>query len=212
MMMCCTVNDFKQLKAILSLLFSFVAAPYAVAQDTIIVPHPITAYINFAGGFNTINGLGGVQVEYFVSRRTSVIGGGGLGSWGIKTGVGSRFYLNDHAGAAFGCYYTFASGIDQVKLQDVEVINAQGIPETRSVDLRLLRLHAINLSMLYVFPLGKHHNRFFVEYGYSIPLQGKRDRHYQLKEPLILDKSTREVLRLLQPGGLTFSLGLSFPF
>lgn len=182
------------------------------AQDTIVLPHPTKAYVNFAGGINTCNGLGGVQVEYFVGKQVSVFGAGGIGTWGLKMGAGTRLYMYDHAGPALAVSYATASGLQQLKLQEVQVINAQGIPEIRSVDLELFRLHTINISVLEMFPMGKKHNRFFLEAGYSIALQGKKDTNYRVLEPLILNETTKQALRLLQPGGLMLSMGFSFPF
>lgn len=202
----------RRILSFILVIIGFLVCTNVSAQDTIVLPHPIKAYVNFAGGINTCNGLGGVQVEYFVGKQVSLIGAGGIGSWGLKMGAGARMYMYDHAGPALAVSYATASGLQQLKLQDVAVINAQGIPEVRSVDLELFRLHTINISVLEMFPMGKKHNRFFLEAGYSIALQGKKDSNYRILEPLILDESTKQALRLLQPGGLMLSMGFSFPF
>jgi hypothetical protein len=182
------------------------------AQDTIVVPHPVKAYLNMAGGINSCNGLGGLQVEYYVQQRLSVIVAGGLGSWGLKFAGGARFYLKDRLGPAASLSYSSSTGIKQIKISDMEVINQQGVKEVRSVDFLLRPLQTINIGLLQVWRLGQEHNRFYIEAGYSIPLQGKSDRNYGLLEPLVITNEAKRNLRMFQPGGWMLSMGFSFPF
>lgn len=165
-----------------------------------------------AGGFNSCNGLGGLQAEYYVDRQISIVAAGGLGSWGLKISGGARFYLRDRLGPAMAISYSSSSGLKQLKIMDMEVINQQGIKEIRSVDFKLNQLHTINLSLLQVWRLGQEHNRFYIEAGYSIPLAGKKASHYSLKEPLIISENAKRNLRFFQPGGLMLCMGFSFPF
>lgn len=185
---------------------------YAQKSDTLIIPHPVKAYLNLAGGINSCNGLGGLQVEYFIHHRMSVIAAGGLGSWGLKFAGGARVYLKDRLGPAASVSYSSSSGIKQIKVSDMEVINQQGVKEVRSVDFLLRPLQTINLSVLQVWRLGQEHNRFYIEAGYSIPLQGKSSANYSLLEPLVITNLAKRNLRLLQPGGLMLNMGFSFPF
>ncbi len=68
------------------------------------------------------------------------------------------------------------------------------------------------MAAYYFWSLGKRHNRFYVDAGYSVPLQTARFKQVfppGQSEPVI-NSGARDMLRNFSPGGLMIGVGFSF--
>lgn len=178
------------------------------AQDTIIVEPPAKTYLCPSGGINNSSGLAGLQVEHFVHKKVSLLGAGGIGSWGYKFTGGTRYFFRDRFGPGLGVSFSTATGLKEVKLQNMEVINSLNEVEMRSVDFELKPVYMLNLSYIRSWHVGKEDNRINLELGYSVPLSSKSAANYRLKENLRLTETSQQVMNFIQPGG--FIIGLAY--
>lgn len=180
----------------------------STAQDTIVVEPPAKTYFCPSGGINNSSGLAGLQVEHFVHKKVSLLTAVGLGSWGYKFTGGARYFFRDRFGPGLGISFSTATGLKEVKLQNIEVINSQNEKETRSVYFELKPVYMLNLSYIRSWHVGKKDNRINLELGYSIPLSSKSAANYRLKENLVLTETSQQVMNFIQPGG--FIIGLAY--
>ena len=165
-----------------------------------------TTYLGFGTGLNNSCGLIGLNFEQFVAGRFSFIGAAGIGSWGYKTAIGARYYLNGKTGKALGISFSNAGGLDNFEPDNVKIIqNGQEVDSKGKFNL--LPVQQINVTWIRMWQVGKT-NRMGIELGYSINISGK-DNVTGVDVPKLTDGS-RDNFNILQPGGLLF--GFSFNF
>ncbi|MFN5663935.1 MAG: hypothetical protein ACK4XL_06950 [Bacteroidota bacterium] len=169
------------------------------------VPEKIT-YLGFGTGINNSCGLIGLNLEQFVAGRISVFGAAGIGSWGFKTAIGGRYYLDGKTGKAIGVSFSNASGLTDFEPGNVKILeNGQEVDSKGKFNL--LPVQQINITWIRMWHVGKT-NRMGIELGYSINISGK-DNVTGADVPKLTDES-RDNFNFLQPGGLIF--GFSFNF
>lgn len=159
----------------------------------------------FLGGGLSLNDYGfGACIEIPVISKLSIYGNAGLGGWGTKLGVGIHFYFSKTPyRSAFSIGYATASGLEDFETQ--LQVYPSGLTETVILDLH--RAGSLNFRYSYNFRLGKKH-KFVLTAGYAVPLS---TNPYELKtKGVTLSETSKQVLDLLQPGGLIF--GFKFMF
>jgi hypothetical protein len=163
-------------------------------------------YLGFGSGLNNSCGLIGLNLEQFVAGRISVFGAAGIGSWGFKTAIGGRYYLDSKTGKAIGVSFSNASGLTDFEPGNVKILeNGQEVDSKGKFNL--LPVQQINITWIRMWQAGKT-NRIGIELGYSINLSGK-DKVTGPDVPKLTDES-KEAFNIVQPGGLI--IGLTFNF
>lgn len=162
-------------------------------------------FLGVGHGINNHCGIVGGLLEFAPLKKFSLVGGFGLGSWGIKTALGIRYYNRGFPHKLFyGLTYTSAGG-----MQDYEI----EIETTRSkkelVQMDLNRARNLALSIGYQWRLFKN-GRLNCEIGYSVPLQEKA---YSVVTPGVeLTEGSENIMQFKTPGGLVIGLGFSIGF
>ena len=172
------------------------------AKKTDATQKPV-CYIGFGGGLNNPCGIFGFDFNIALAPHVTLDAGAGTSTWGNKLYVGSKYYLDEpQRGWAFGGGLTFNSGIENMKLKDMETVNGK-----REVILNLKPQTNIYVAASKYWKLGRRNNRFFLTMGYSVPM--KTVKYQQTFGPELTDTGER-VIKTLAPGGLMFGWGFSF--
>jgi hypothetical protein len=163
-------------------------------------------YIGAGVGINNISGMVGILAEVKVVKNFSLTGGLGIGPWGYKVSLQSRYYRNIPKGVFYGLGLSTASGSKDTQMQlMVEPDKPDNV--LQKVDMDLLRVYNINLSIGYQFRLGRK-TRLGFEIGYSVPLQTE---FYTIDDPsIVLTKESEATMSTWSPGGLIFGISFSF--
>lgn len=167
----------------------------------------ISSHLTISGGINSNTGLVGMQFEQKISEPFSIYAGAGLGTWGYKLSAGTRYYLGGAIGSAFGFGIAHATGVEGVSGKFDVIENNQTVSKDITYDLKPISL--LHVSWLRYWTMGKR-NRFNIELGYSLPLFSSPESNYSVPSNVTLDKTSKDVLAFVQPGGITISLGFNF--
>lgn len=159
------------------------------------------SFIGIGGGLNNFNGLLGISADVGVTDKFAFRAGAGIGSWGTKLGIGFLVRPMVDSDWRFGLTYTSASGLLDFETE----LEVNG--NTQLVLLDLYRQRLFNISAVKDFPLKNQHV-IQIEFGYSINLEGAF--FYAVKDGTVLDHTSKTVLNILRPGGL--SIGVSYNF
>jgi hypothetical protein len=161
-------------------------------------------YITVSTGINNNTGVVGVGLEVPVTKQLSVEGGVGASTWGTKVYGGGKYYLRPgHRGWAFGAGITYNSGIATFN-ETLATINDDNEPVTLDLKPQV----NLFLAAYQYFRLGRGNNRFYLEYGFSVPMSGG-DKFDQTGGTEITSSSASAV-RFLSPGGIIVAAGFSF--
>src|SRR5438552_864472 len=68
-------------------------------------------YVSAGTGFNYNTGVLGVEFEHLTGQRVSGYIGAGVGTWGYKLSIGTRFYTGEGRNSAFAFSYSFVTGV-----------------------------------------------------------------------------------------------------
>ena len=166
-------------KITLSVLLTFIGIT-VFAQNTDITPekqtkkkHPRVRpdkcppiYVTTSTGLNNNTAIIGFSFDIPVSKNVSIDAGPGTGTWGDKVYAGVKYYLRPcHRGFAFGTGLTYCPGVyhDQHDLQTIygttEPVEYNKNPQTN-----------ILFAAYKYWSLGRKYNRFYIELGWSEPL------------------------------------------
>jgi len=164
------------------------------------------AYFGVSTGINNPNGVLGFNVDIPI-KQVSVGGGVGVSTWGNKIYAEGRYYLRPcQRGFAFGGGITHNAGRvhAQMKLE-----TDQG---KQNVTMNLNPQTNAFIAAYHFWSLGKRHNRFYVDAGYSVPLQTAHFKQvFQPGQPTaMISSSAKDRLREFSPGGLMLGFGFSF--
>jgi hypothetical protein len=188
------------MKLTLSLVVSCLTLLSSYAQDG-----PRRVYLGVSTGLDNITGIVGPTLEFQFVPNLSVYGAAGLGSWGGKTSIGLRYYMNYPDGFAFNLGLSHATGLSEVSfdLQEEFVSGQSGNQMTR---FKLLSANTVNVSALKHWLIGsRKRNRFYIEFGWAFPTE--YDRY---KTDAALTVQGRQFMQILQPGGLILGVGFNF--
>jgi hypothetical protein len=167
------------------------------------------AYFGVGTGLNNPNGILGFNVSVPI-KFVSVCGGIGVSTWGNKIFAEGRYYLRPcQRGFAFGAGITHNTGRDHAMLK---MQTDQGSKQT--VTINLYAITNAYIAAYHFWTIGKRHNKFYVDAGYSVPLQTAHFRQVfppgQQQQSGLLTQSAKDRLRLLSPGGFMVGAGFCF--
>ncbi len=161
-------------------------------------------FIALSTGWNNNTGIVGVNAEVPVSQHFSVDGGVGISTWGEKLYGGAKYFLKPcHFGWAFGSGITYSTGL---KNFDDNLPTIDG--STEPVELQLNPQVNLMFAAYRYWALGRNKSRFYIELGYTVPLNGS-NRFTQTAGTPIDDVSV-ETIKILSPGGIIVAVGFSF--
>lgn len=159
-------------------------------------------YIVAATGINSNTSALGFCFDIPVHKSITVESGVGLGLYGYKIYLGSKYYFSEcHRGWALGAGITYNTGSDKFTW-DVETVNGKN--EKVSVDF----LPQTNLfaSIYHYWTMGSANNRFYIQAGYSQPLATNK---FQQTDGPILSENSKTLLTYIGPGGPILAIGFS---
>lgn len=193
------MNSFK--KIILSLLLVF-SLSFSFGQSRY-----KSDYFGIGTGINA-TGLLGVTYEHIFREHLGLYGNLGTGFWGYKAGIGGRYYFRDAVSGGIALNFSRAMGARNLQ-GELEVIqNGQTI--IRPVSYNLKPVNVFNISYIKFWRMGKN-SRFNLEFGYSVPLNGKSESNVEINTLAVtLTDPSKAVLTAIQPGGIVIALGFSF--
>lgn len=160
---------------------------------------PCRYYLGLGLGINDL-GLG-LNVEMPIDK-ISIYGHAGLGGWGYKFGGGLNFYLNNaQFGSSISIGYVVATGLDDFETD----LTVEPDGETEKIQMDLNNVGTINLMYSYSWHMGK--GKFVLNAGYAIAVT---DNPYVIHSEETLDDVGKQVMEIVQPGGVI--IGLRFMF
>ncbi len=160
-------------------------------------------FLNASSGLNNNTGMLGVGVDFAFAPHGSVDLGIGLGTWGEKAYLGAKYYLKHcHTGWAFGGGVTYSTG-EKNFVYNLETVYGN----TEPVNLNLLSQTNIFIAAYKYCSVGKRHNRFYLEMGWSVPVTPVSFE--QTTGDPLSDNSVKTV-NFISPGGLIIGAGFSF--
>jgi hypothetical protein len=158
-------------------------------------------YLGLQSGMESFAGLIGITGDYRVRDNFYIRAGAGIGSWGTKISAGIRNERSSGKGIGYGVYISRASGIRDFTTQ-LETLGG----EMEDVKLDLLSGLTLNPVISYKWVTGRG-NRFFLEGGYAVPLQNEP---WRIKDGKTITQTSKSMLKVLSPGGLSVGLGFQF--
>jgi hypothetical protein len=158
-------------------------------------------YIGIQSGMESFAGLFGVTGDYRIRDNFFIHVGAGLGSWGGKFSAGIRNEKSPGKGIGYGVYISRASGLKNFTTL-LETVGGS----TEEVNLDLLPGLTLNPVVSYKWITGRG-NRFFLEGGYAVPLQSNP---WKILDGHTISETSKSVLKILSPGGLSIGLGFQF--
>ena len=159
-------------------------------------------YLGLGLGINDY-GIGG-SIEIPLSDALCFYGNSGLGGWGWRLGGGISFYPSRMPlKSSWSIGYATASGFSDFETTlDVAPNDA-----TQAVLLDLNRVGTVNLTYAYNIRT-RNNNKWVLSTGYAIPIT--TNSYEILSEGVVLTDLSKEVIEVMQPGGLI--LGFKFLF
>jgi hypothetical protein len=194
------------MKWLYGLLFFVVTSTLAFSQNETKSPVNTFPQINiaFSSGSNNFTSYLGFLTEVNLIKNTSVLGGFGIGPWGLKSSVGVRYYNKYPKGIFYGLSFSSCKGRINDTL-NLETFRSDSVV-TQKVLVDLKKAHTINLELGYSWQLSKV-LRFTLDLGYSIPLNVNP---YRIKtEGIVLTESGKQSIDYIEPGGFIFGVAFS---
>ena len=159
-------------------------------------------YIGFGTGINFSTGLLGINVDVPVVGGLSLSSGAGLSTWGYKVYGEARYAFKPcNRGWAIGTGLTLNTGLSDF---------SSTMPTTygeRTVTMDLQPKTNVFLCGYHFWTMGKRYNRFYLQFGYSVPLS---NYDYVITSGDVLTSEGAAAMDILSPGGLIFGIGFSF--
>ena len=169
---------------------------------------PKNFYVSVCSGINSNTGVFGIQIEQKIAEHLAVYMGAGMGTWGTKVTVGTRYYFTHPLGSAFSFSLTNASGELSSKDNLKVIENGQEVKKVIYYNAKPISL--INFSWLKYWQMGKK-SRFNIEVGYCISLSPTPELNYSLKDATVqLTDQSKQTIAMRQPGGVLIGFGFNF--
>lgn len=166
-------------------------------------------YVGLGIGFNA-TGILGITYEHIFKEHIGVYVNLGHGGWGQKIGAGGRLYFRNAHSGAIGINFSHCTGENGARTELGVIEGSQSIRKVVVYDKHPVEV--VNVSYLKFWEL-RHRVRFNIEAGYSVPLDGKSIDNYTIITPgVTLDETSKNTLRVAQPGGLVLAIGFTFGF
>lgn len=197
------------MKGIYALFVTMVVFGVAIAQDNTnpfigkTDTPPAKAYLGLSTGINNMAGFLAIQLDAVVNENISIGGAYGLSTWGSKWAINLKYYPKGFYGFTIKGGYSRNSGLENFETE-MELQNGS----TEYVVMDLNPVGNVFFTLGYTWKLGKR-NKFYLEGGYALPLE--TEDYYTLHDDqVILSSTSEQVLKILRPGGVIFSLGFNF--
>jgi hypothetical protein len=159
-------------------------------------------YIGLSTGLENQSGLIGFNMDAPITGKFSLGAGAGLSSWGYKAYGEGRFYFGEcNKGWALGAGVTYNTGLKNF---------TSTMPTTmgdRDVLMNLNPATNVFLAGYRFWNMGRRGHRIYLEVGYSYRLQ---EDNYAILSYHTLTSDGKQVMKILQPGGLIVAFGFSF--
>jgi hypothetical protein len=206
------ITNFKILRNMLVAGFLFVLLTvqtlrlHSQEQHRVLLPDPIpAAYLGLGAGINNYSGLIGIGLEMPIFPPFTIFGQAGIGTWGTKVGGGLRYYQHpDLYGSAWALGYSRASGLTDFVVE-LEIENPK---MNTNVLLDLEKVGTLNFDYSYNLKIGRK-SKFSFHVGYAFALNN--GDNYVLKTSGVqLSSTSKQTLKIMQPGGLLLGLALMF--
>jgi hypothetical protein len=162
--------------------------------------------VSLGTGINSPIGMLGADVEFLLQGRYGLTAGIGVGSWGSKTTFTYKQYLG--AGLrSINIGYSLAFGINEITTEMHEdfLIDRN---EAQDVTFKYLTASTLNISYIRHFHVGSARSRILLELGYAIQLN--QNRYRILTEDIELSDQGKNMMSLLQPGGVILAFRFNF--
>lgn len=173
-------------------------------------PRDMKTLLGITGGLNNPGGLVGIRLQTPLNVNLMGDFSAGIGSWGYKAGAGLVFNAQKERGLTPVIGLAVATGISDFPLENVDIkytssqIGVPVILTNQNVSVKLPPRFLLNLGAHWQVYSSKG-NRFFFEFGYSIPLIApdvsinNANDGVGTKELVELNK---RVFNFISPGGL----------
>ena len=160
-------------------------------------------FITLGTGINSNYGMAGVGVDIKMLDKLQVGLSGGIGSWGFKTAGELRYFYSGcmQQGSALTAGLAYATGLPEMEIE-MELSNE----ETKTVKLQLNAQTNLQLAWYRAFKVQQNH-RFFIQAGYSFPINGIS---YRVISGETLSDASKMVVRMIAPGGIIVAVGFGF--
>ncbi len=190
------------MKTALFIIVAVLMTVKASAQNNTFQANPTIprVYIGLGTGIESFSGLIGVTGDFRVQNNFFVRVGAGIGSWGGKLSFGLRNETKTGNSFGYGVYLSRATGLKEFTYK-LETISGD-----QDVKLELMPGFTLNPTVSYKWLIHDLH-RFFIEAGYAIPLQTDP---WKVTDGSQLTENSKNLLRILQPGGFSLGLGIQF--
>ena len=174
-------------------------------RDALIRPNICPSiYITTSTGINNNTGVAGLSFDVPIEKYLSAELGAGRSTWGYKLYLGGKYYTKPcHRGWAIGTGITYNTGIDGFQQNMTTIYNT-----TETVTFNLHSESNVLIAAYYYWNLGKRYNRFYLEFGYSVPLSNQSKYDQISGDPV--NNTSANAIKLLAPGGLIAAVGFSF--
>lgn len=160
----------------------------------------------FIGGGLVVNDLGlGAAIEFSINDQFYAFGKLGLGGWGYKLGGGIIYYPRSTPfGPGLSVGYSYATGFEGLE-SNMEMDNGQ----FEDVILNLHGTGSFNFIYSYAWKLGQK-AKFAINAGYAASL--KKNPYELVDSANDLSPTSKQVMTILQPGGLIIGVNIMFKF
>lgn len=179
-----------------------------VVKKKIVRPeHGPGMYITTSTGINNNTGIMGFSFDVPVSKKVSIEAGPGQGAWGSKIFAGAKYYTKPfQRGFAFGAGLAYCRGVHRDR-HDLETVYGT----TESIVYNKNPQTSMLFTAYKYWNLGKKHNRFYIETGWSTPLS-HNDKITQLSGHKMSRREMDHLSSAIQEGPIVvvgFSLGVN---
>lgn len=186
-------------------LFALTLIVNSNAQQASEAEKSFKTYLGIATGLNH-SGIFALNGEQYLSSKFSVTGNLGMGGWGLKAGIGVKYYPSASS-SAIGLVVNSASGMSNFPTTvDAEVYGV--LMKDIDIEMNLKPMQTVSFYYSKYWKLGNRF-RFFLDAGLALALGGKGEQNYELPKGVELTSQYKSAFRLTQPGGLLLGIGFT---
>lgn len=157
-------------------------------------------YLGIGTGIESFSGMIGITADIKAKENLFVRMGAGIGGWGGKLSVGIRGEKRAGNSIGYGAFFSYASGLNDF------TTNLETTSGNKDVNLVLHPAMTITPELSYKWVFGNG-NRFFISAGYAVLLQANR---WEVKDGSILTETSKRVMNITTPGGVSVGMGIQF--
>ncbi len=159
------------------------------------------AYFGIGTGLESFSGLIGLTADMRITEKLFIRGGAGIGNWGYKLSAGIRTEKKTTNSVGCGVFVSYATGLNDF------TTSLETTSGNKDVKLDLHPVMTLTPEIFYKWLFGRGH-RFFISGGYSVPL--KTSNWWEVRDGSDLTATSKDVLNIMAPGGLSLGFGFQF--